>query len=152
MSLAACRTGLLIIFLVPMGALGQAVSPEAALAAASVQRGPIPDRSAVMPILDCAKLVQHDFSTVAEAPARVQSRAAEAAAGGSAAPPSASRTRCTRAEMVCGPSAVSRYARTSRFEQPTHSQSPPRQLCLFTTVDRRNSRIFRGVPTASARR
>ena len=79
MSLAACRTGLLIIFLVPMGALGQAVSPEAALAAASVQRVPIPDRSAVMPILDCAKLVQHDFSTVAEAPTRVQSAAIEAA-------------------------------------------------------------------------
>src|ERR1700722_2934801 len=79
MSLAACRTGLLIIFLVPMGALGQAVSPEAALAAASVQRVPIPDRSAVMPILDCAKLVQHDFSTVAESPTRVQSAADEPA-------------------------------------------------------------------------
>src|ERR1700722_6964597 len=78
MSRAACRTGLLIIFLVPMGALGQA-APEAALASASVQRVPIPDRSAVMPILDCAKLVQHDFSTVAEAPTRVQSAAIEAA-------------------------------------------------------------------------
>ena len=78
MSRAACRTGLLIIFLVPMGALGQA-APEAALASASVQKVPIPDRSAVMPILDCANLVQHDFSTVAEAPTRVQSAATEAA-------------------------------------------------------------------------
>ena len=78
MSRAACRTGLLIIFLVPMGALGQA-APEAGLASASVQRVPIPDRSAVMPILDCANLVQHDFSTVAEAPTRVQSAAIEAA-------------------------------------------------------------------------
>src|SRR6202020_1522594 len=78
MSRAACRTGLLIIFLVPMGALGQA-APEAALASASVQRVSIPDRSAVMPILDRAKLVQHDFSTVAEAPTRVQSAAIEAA-------------------------------------------------------------------------
>ena len=78
MSRAACRTGLLIIFLVPMGALGQA-APEAGLASASVQRVPIPDRSAVMPILDCANLVQHDFSTVAEAPTRVQSAATEAA-------------------------------------------------------------------------
>src|ERR1700735_3372831 len=79
MSRAACRTGLLIIFLVPMGALGRVASPEAGLASASVQRVPIPDRSAVMPILDCAKLVQHDFSTVAEAPTRVQSAATEAA-------------------------------------------------------------------------
>src|SRR5580698_396118 len=78
MSRAACRTGLLIIFLVPMGALGQA-APEAALASASVQMLPIPERTVVMPILDCAKLVQHDFSSVTEAPTRVQSAALEAA-------------------------------------------------------------------------
>lgn len=70
---ATCRTGLLIIFLVPMGALGQAASPEPGLASASVQRVPIPDRSAVMPILDCAKLVQHDFSNIPDESAQQRS-------------------------------------------------------------------------------
>jgi feruloyl esterase len=40
---------------------------------------PIPDRAVILPAFDCAKLVQHDFSTVADAPTRVQSAATEAA-------------------------------------------------------------------------
>lgn len=58
----------LIICLAPLCSLGE-----------SVPMVPIPQRTALMPILDCAKLVQHDFSTVAEAPTRVQSAATEAA-------------------------------------------------------------------------
>jgi hypothetical protein len=68
MSRAAICIGVLIVCLVPLCSFGD-----------SVQMVPIPDRAAVMPLLDCAKLVQHDFSSVAEAPTRVQSAAIEAA-------------------------------------------------------------------------
>ena len=61
-------TGVLIICLAPLCSFGE-----------SVQMVPIPERTVVMPILDCAKLVQHDFSSVTEAPTRVQSAALEAA-------------------------------------------------------------------------
>jgi hypothetical protein len=71
-------SGLLILLLLPVCSLGQA-KREAALPGTSVQMVPIPDRTVVTPILDCAKLVQHDFSSVAEAPTRVQSAATEAA-------------------------------------------------------------------------
>jgi Tannase and feruloyl esterase len=71
-------SGLLIILLLPVCSLGQA-KRETALPGTSVQMVPIPDRTVVTPILDCAKLVQHDFSSVAEAPTRVQSAATEAA-------------------------------------------------------------------------
>lgn len=70
-------SGLLILLLLPVCSLGQA-KHEAGVGA-SVQMVPIPDRTVVTPILDCAKLVQHDFSSVAEAPTRVQSAATEAA-------------------------------------------------------------------------
>jgi Tannase and feruloyl esterase len=68
MNRAAICVGVLILGLAPLRSFGD-----------SVQMVSIPDRSAVMPVLDCAKLAQHDFSSVAEAPTRVQSAAIEAA-------------------------------------------------------------------------
>ena len=67
-------SGLLIAFLLPVCAPGQ-----------SLQRVPIPERTAVPPIIECAKLVQHDFSSVADAPTRIQSAAIEAATAEQAA-------------------------------------------------------------------
>lgn len=78
MNRAGSWSGLLIVLLLPVCALGQA-NRETALPGASVQMVPIPERTVVMPVLDCTKLVQHDFSNIAEAPARVQSAALEAA-------------------------------------------------------------------------
>ena len=68
MNRTAIYAGVLIICLAPLCSFGE-----------SVQMVPIPERTVVMPILDCAKLVQHDFSSVTEAPTRVQSAALEAA-------------------------------------------------------------------------
>jgi hypothetical protein len=78
MSRAASGTVLLIILLAPFCSLGQENRATAAPGAV-LQMVPIPARAAVMPVLDCAKLVQHDFSNIEEAPTRVQSAATEAA-------------------------------------------------------------------------
>jgi hypothetical protein len=78
-SRAASWTVLLIILPAPVCSHAQAGKPETGPAVASVQMVPIPDRTAVMPVLDCAKLMQHDFSSIEEAPARVQSAVTEAA-------------------------------------------------------------------------
>jgi Tannase and feruloyl esterase len=45
--------------------------------AASVDMAPLPDRAAILPVLDCAALQQHDFSTLNDAPARIQSAVIE---------------------------------------------------------------------------
>src|SRR5580704_14919685 len=58
----------LIICLAPLCSLGE-----------SVPMVPIPDRTAITPVVDCAKLAQHDFSGVAEAPTRIQSAVVEPA-------------------------------------------------------------------------
>jgi hypothetical protein len=77
MSRSRTLTGFLIVFFAPLCSLAQA-NRETALPVA-VQMAPIPDRTAITPVVDCAKLAQHDFSGVAEAPTRVQSAAIDAA-------------------------------------------------------------------------
>jgi hypothetical protein len=67
MNRTAICTGVLILYLAPLCSSGE-----------SVQMVAMPERAALMPVLDCAKLVQQDFSSVAEAPARVQSATIEA--------------------------------------------------------------------------
>jgi hypothetical protein len=77
MNRTASCSALALIFLLPLCSLGQAKRETGSTAA--MQMVPIPDRIVVVPILDCAKLVQHDFSNVVGAPTRVQSAAIEAA-------------------------------------------------------------------------
>jgi Tannase and feruloyl esterase len=61
--------GALLIFL--------AGTTTSSLSAQSVDMVPLPDRPAILPVLDCAALQQYDFSTVNDAPARVQSAVVE---------------------------------------------------------------------------
>jgi Tannase and feruloyl esterase len=49
----------------------------ASAAAAPADMLPLPQRAPIAPVLDCAALPQHDFSTVPEAPTRIQSAAIE---------------------------------------------------------------------------
>ncbi len=83
MSRAALIAGWLMMLLPQVSSPAQAAR-EAAAAGAAVQMLPLPDRAAIPPVIDCAQLVQRDFSSVAEAPARVQSAGIEAAAAGRA--------------------------------------------------------------------
>jgi Tannase and feruloyl esterase len=53
----------------------------AAPSAPAVDMAALPVRATIAPALDCAALVQHDFSTVTDAPARVQSATIEAGSG-----------------------------------------------------------------------
>jgi feruloyl esterase len=62
----------LALFLLTGLALASPSSPP-------VYRVALPDRPAISPVLDCAALIQHDFSTVPEAPTRVQAAAIEPA-------------------------------------------------------------------------
>jgi Tannase and feruloyl esterase len=66
---SAALAGALLIF------LSGAATPSGS--EPSVDMVPLPDRPAILPVLDCAALQQHDFSTVNDAPARIQSAVIE---------------------------------------------------------------------------
>jgi len=74
---AGAGTAAARVILALLTVLGQAAVRVAS--AAGVDMAPLPDRAVVAPVIDCATLLQRDFSRVIDGPARVQSAADEPA-------------------------------------------------------------------------